>query len=138
MTLNDRTFILADKLRDSLRDIILGTKVQSGSEQPVEVFLNERLPQIVALAQSVLADGRINFIELYEIVRFVSTNVRDGLDIYAKTNTEDKLIVVREIIQFLVKELLPRDSAVKRFILDDANLGGVITLVYQLAVKLRR
>lgn len=135
--MNPQTYVILDKVADKLITYIKGTKVQANSEVTIDLFVQQRLPEIISLAQTVLADGRITFTELTRIVTFTSTTVRDSLDIYTKANQAEKLGVVREIIQFLVSELYKGDSKIKSFILDDKNLDGLINLVYQISVKWR-
>jgi len=138
MTLNDQTFQILDGFQDKLKDIIAGTKTEKNKEVQIDVFVNQQLPTIVATAQSALRDGQLDFMEVFALVRFVSTAIRDGLDIYSGTNDKEKLTVAREIIQYLVKELIPGDNFVKRMILDDSTVEGFINLVYALTVKARR
>lgn len=135
--MNPQTYVLLERLKDRITTYIKGTKVEPGSEIKIDVFVSQRLPQIIALGQTVLADGRITMSELVRIVTFASEVVRDGLDIYSKANQTEKLGVVREIIQFIVSELYKGNSFIKSYILDDKNLDGLINLVYQITVKWR-
>ena len=133
--MNDQTFILADAFRTKLQDVISGTKTQKGTDVQVELFLNERLPEIIALVQTVMADGRLNISELVTVVTFTVRAVKDGLDIYSEANQEEKTVIVREILQFVIGKLWAGDSALEKFLLGDALLDSVIKLVYHLAVK---
>lgn len=138
--MNAQTFVMLDNYRDKLTDFIKSTKVKNGDtvDLTIEQFVNQKLPEIISLAQTVMADGRLDFFELVRIVTFTSTAVRDSLDIYTKANITEKLAVVREIIQFLVNELYAGESSLKDYVLDDKNLDGLINLVYKLLVKFRR
>lgn len=135
--MNPQTYVLLESFKDKITTYIKSTKVEPGSEIKIDVFVNQRLPQVISLGQTVLADGRITMSELIRIVTFTSETVRDGLNIYSKANQPEKLGVVREVIQFLVSELYKGNSAIKTYILNDKNLDGLITLVYQLTVKWR-
>jgi len=138
MTLNAQTFDILEGFKDKLKEVIGETKTEKDTALQVEIFTSQQLPMIVATAQAALRDGRLDFMEVFALVRFVSTAIRDGLDIYNRDNDTEKLTVAREIIQYLVKELVPGDNLVKRVVLDDKVLDGFITTVYQLAVKVRR
>lgn len=138
MTLNDQTFQILGGFQDKLKEIIGATETKKDAETQIAEFTTVQLPLIVSTAQAALRDGRLDFMEVFALVRFVSAAIRDGLDIYSRDNDTEKLTVAREIIQYLVKELVPGDNLVKRVILDDKVLEGFITTVYQLAVKVRR
>lgn len=135
MNLNLQTFTYVDKFKDRLTQIIKSVPTQDGSDAVIDKFVNERFVQIVALAQTVMADGRLDFTELVRVVKFTSETVRDFLQVYDKDNKPQLLIVVREIIQFLTEQLYRGPGWLKDFVLNDGNLGGLINIIYALLVK---
>lgn len=135
MNLNIETFTYVDKFKDTLRDVITSVPTTKNADPIIDAFVNQKLLQIVALAQTVMADGRLDFTELARVVRFTSELVRDSLQVYDKSNKTHLLIVVREIIQFLVEQLYRGPGWVKTFVLNDGNLDGFINIIYALLVK---
>jgi hypothetical protein len=137
--MNEQTFVLVDQLRDKLVDTIKGTKTIAGEDTQIkiDVFVRSKLPEIVSLGQSVLADGKISLSEIITIIRFTSELVKSSLDIYSDANITEKLGIVRVIIQFLVSKLLPA-SPVISYLLNDEALEVLINFVYKFLVKDRK
>lgn len=136
--MNTETFVLLEKFKSPITELIESTKTQANSEVVIDQFINTKLPEIISLAQTVMADGRLDFFELVRVVTFTSRTLQDSLDIYTQANVTEKLTIAREIIQFLIKELIAGDNFVKDYALNDKNLDGLINLVYGLIVKFRR
>lgn len=73
--MNAQTFAMLDNYRDKLTEFIKATNVRSGPavDLTIDQFVNQKLPEIISLAQTVMADGRLDFFELVRIVTFTST-----------------------------------------------------------------
>lgn len=136
--LNDETFLLAGQLTGALKQTILDTNFEPGKEVQIDAFVNQTVPTLISVGQTALADGTITFSEAVLLITAVSSAVRDGLNIYNDSNNGDKLIVVREIVQFIFNKLYPKDDGLKKLINDDSTINGFINILYRLNVKPRR
>ncbi len=134
MTLRTDHLELAQDFEKQFYDAVEQTTPVEGSKGVIDQFFNEKIPEIIALAERLSADG-FTFGEIVTLITYVSRSLKTNFDVFTQENIGNKLIIAREIIQFVVRKFYAGHSKIVDALTSDTLLDVLITLIYRLNVK---